>query len=340
MQAMRTTADKLDALLKRDLAPAWLVAGEEPLQNGEACDAIRAAARSRGFLEREQFFVDRATPWADVVQSAQAMSLFASQRIVEVRMPGGKPGHGAASLLQLIEASGPELLVLVICEKLDRDARSSAWVQAIEARGVHVTANPVVPAQFPQWLRQRAMRLGLSLDDEAAGLLAGFTEGNLLAADQEIRKLLMAGRTSADAATVLEAVSSSSRFDVSRLTELALAGDAAAALHVLARLRAEGSEPPLVLWAILREMRYQWSQSHPGPGMQAVWTTSPNAAGIAAQRLRQPSQRAAFPRLAERASRVDRVAKGRMRGEVWDEIALLVADLAGQRALPLPRASA
>jgi DNA polymerase-3 subunit delta len=334
---MRTTSDRLDALLARELAPCWLVAGEEPLQSGEACDAIRAAARRRGFLEREQFFVDRYTSWAEVVQVAQALSLFATQRLVEIRMPGGKPGHGAASLLQLIEASGPDLLVLVICEKLDRDARGSAWVHALESRGVHVSANPVPPGQFPQWLGARAARLGLTLDAEATALLAGFTEGNLLAADQEIRKLLMAGRSGADAATVLESVSSSSRFDVSRLTELALAGEAGAALRVLASLRSEGTEPPLVLWAILREMRNLWSQLHPGAGMHAVWTTSPAAAGIAVQRLRQPGQRGSFMRLAERASRVDRIGKGRMHGNPWDEIALLVTDLAGSRVLPLPR---
>jgi DNA polymerase III subunit delta len=335
--AMRITSDKLDAVLARDLAPVWLVAGEEPLQNGEACDAIRAAARRRGFLEREQFFVDRYTAWADVVQIAQAMSLFANQRLVEVRMPGGKPGHGAASLLQLIAAAGPELLVLVICEKLDRDARSSAWVQAIESRGVHVSANPVPPAQFAQWLTQRAQRLGLALDEDAAALLANFTEGNLLAADQEIRKLLMGGSTRADAAAVLDGVSTSSRFDVSRLTELALAGDTAAALRVLASLRAEGTEPPLLLWAILREMRNLWTQLHPGTGLPAVWSTSPAAAAVAAQRLRQPTQRGAFMRLAERAARVDRMAKGQMHGQVWDEISLLISELAGERVLALPR---
>ena len=136
---------------------------------------------------------------------------------------------------------------------------------------------------------------------------------------------------------MLESVSASSRFDVSRLTELALAGDSTAALRVLASLRAEGTEPPLVLWAILREMRNLWSQLHPGAGLPAVWTTSPAAAGIAAQRLRQPAQRGSFIRLAERASRVDRISKGRLRGNSWDEIALLVTDLAGQRVLPLPR---
>jgi DNA polymerase III subunit delta len=339
---MRTTSDKVDALLAKELAPAWLVAGEEPLQNGEACDAIRAAARRRGFLEREQFFVDRSMPWHDVLQSAQALSLFASQRIVEIRMPNGKPGPGpgAGILQQLIEASGPELLVLVICEKLDRDARASAWVQAIEKRGVHVSANPVSPEQFPRWLTARAQRLGLILDEGAAALLAQFTEGNLLAADQEIRKLLLTGLDRADTATVLDSVSTSSRFDVSRLTELALAGNLSGALRVLASLRAEGTEPPLVLWAILREMRYLWTQLQSGPGLPAVWTTSPAASATAAQRLRRNARGGTFERFAERAARADRVAKGQQYGAVWDEIALLLAEIAGARPLPLPRALA
>ncbi|MET0292363.1 MAG: DNA polymerase III subunit delta [Steroidobacteraceae bacterium] len=337
---MRTTPDKVDTLLAKELAPAWLVAGEEPLQSGEACDAIRAAARRRGFLEREQFFIDRYTPWADVLQSAQALSLFASQRLVEIRMPNGKPGTGAAILQQLVEASGPELLVLVICEKLDRDARGSSWVGAIEARGVHVSAQPVPPERFPQWLAQRAQRLGLALDADAAALLAQFTEGNLLAADQEIRKLLLTGLDCADATVVLDSVSTSSRFDVTRLTELALAGDLSGALRVMASLRAEGTEPPLVLWAILREMRYLWTQLQPGPGLPAVWTTSAAASATAAQRLRRSARGGTFERLAERAARADRIAKGQQHGAVWDEIALLLAELAGARALPMPLASA
>lgn len=334
---MRITADRLHPLLERELAPAWLVAGEEPLLAGEACDAIRAAARGLGFQEREVFFIDRHTQWSAIAQSAQALSLFASRRIVEIRMPGGKPGPGATPLAQLVEASGPELLVLVVVEKLDRDARGSAWVEAIEARGVHVVADPVAPAQFPRWLGQRATRLGLTLEAGALALLAELTEGNLLAADQEIRKLLLAGRTAADAAAVLESVSASNRFDVSRLTEVALAGNAADALRVLASLRAEGTEPTLVLWAILREMRNLWTQLHPGARLPAVWTTSPAAAGAAAGRLRQSNTRAQFMRLAERASRADRAIKGRLEGDGWDELALLAAEFAGVRVLALPR---
>lgn len=336
MATMRIGPDRLESVLQRDLAPVWLVSGEEPLLAGEAADAIRAAARGRGHAEREVHFVERGVSWPDIAASTQALSLFATRRIVEIRMPGGKPGHGAATLAQIAQTAGDDLLLLVIVEKLDRDAKASAWVQAIESRGVHVAVSPPDAAQFPAWLARRAKSLGLAMDGEAVAALASFTEGNLLAADQEIRKLLLAGHATVDAAMVVDAVTSSSRFDVSRLTEVALAGDAREALRVLASLRAEGTESVLVLWAILREMRNLWMQLLPGARLPAVWSTSPAAAARAAQRIR-PQGRGAFTRLAERASRVDRMIKGRLAGDAWDEMALLVTELAGVRALPLPR---
>lgn len=337
---MRIAAEQVGEQLARGLAPAWLVVGEDPLLAGEACDAIRAAARAAGVEEREVHFIERGVSWPGIAQSTQAMSLFASRKLVEIRMPGGKPGHGAAVLAGLARAAGDDVILLVVVEKLDRDARASEWVRAIEQRGVLVTADTPPPAAFPRWIARRAARLGLTLDEEGAALLANLTEGNLLAADQEIRKLLLAGRDQADAAAVMEAATSSSRHDVNRLTELALAGDAAGALRVLAGLRSEGTEPPLVLWAILREMRYSWMELHAGPRMPQFWTTSPAQSQEAARRLKRGNVRAAFARLAERASRADRMIKGRLAGNPWDELALLATELAGLRVLPLPRPAA
>lgn len=333
---MRTSTDRLPGILAKGLAPVWLVSGDEPLQSGEACDAIRAAARARGFIERETHFVDRYTAWADIGMSAQAMSLFSTGRVLELRMPRGNPGtSGEATLVRLAESAGQDLLLLVITGKLDGKARGSAWVRRFEELGVHVTADPVPPEQFAAWLTRRAQSLGLTLEPDAANLLATLTEGNLLAADQELRKLLLSGRESANADAVLESVSASSRFDVNRLTEVALAGEGREALRVLAGLRAEGTEPALVLWAILREMRTLWTQLHPGAPLRQFWTTSPQQAERAARRLR--GTRGAFARLAERASRADRMIKGRLQGNAWDELALLATELAGVRTLSLPR---
>jgi len=169
-------------------------------------------------------------------------------------------------------------------------------------------------------------------------LLAARTEGNLLAADQELRKLQMAGLTQAGASDILAGVSSSSRFDVFQLGEALLAGDAPRAITILTSLQAEGAEPTLVLWAILQEMRNLWLKLVPGAPIPGVWSSNVNQLPQAMARFRAlPSARALFRRLSERASRVDRMIKGRLPGNAWDELLQLALDFAGQRALPLPR---
>ncbi len=325
---MKTTPEKLESGLARGLAPAWLISGDEPLTAGEAADALRAAARAAGFTEREVFFIERANtgPWEEIFASAQSLSLFSARRLIEIRLPGGKPGAVGSKILQEVAGlAGPDLMILVIAGSLDWEAQKSAWVQALERRGVWVVADPVGPAQLPGWIRQRAARLGLKLDDAAVELLVQQTEGNLLATWQELQKLQLAGLTEAGADEVMAGSTSSSRYDVTQLGEAMLAGNAPRALRILATLRAEGVEPTLVLWSVLQELRMLWLQLVPGPQIQGVWSRNRNAQGAALPRFRQRG-RAGFARLAEQAARADRIIKGIEKGRAWDEIALLVAE--------------
>lgn len=325
---LKITTAKLASVLAGGLAPVWLVSGDEPLQMDEAADAVRAAARDAGYAEREVFFVERANsgPWADIFAAAQARSLFSSQRLVEVRLPGGKPGaEGARVLQELAVLAGPQLLLLVVTGALDRETQRSAWVQALERHGHWVEARPVQAAQLPAWIRQRSKALGLQFDDEAVQLLVAQTEGNLLATWQELQKLQLAGQTQVDAGQVLASTSRSGRYDVTQLGEAALAGDAKRALHILGALRAEGVEPTLVLWSLVQELRMLWLQLVPGPQVPGIWSRNRQAQAAALPRLRQRG-RVGFARLTEQAARADRVMKGSERGRPWDEIALLVTE--------------
>lgn len=311
---MKLTLENLPAQLAQGLLPAYLVAGDEPLRVGEATDLIRAAARAAGFNEREVFFIERASSiWQDVQQAAQSLSLFANRRLIEVRLPTGKPGvAGAAALLRLIAAAGDDLLLLVITGKLERESQNSEWVQALAARGAWLPIWPIDLAHLPQWLRQRARAVRLSLSEEAIAMLAERCEGNLLAAQQEIDKLalLWPGGSTVSAAEVAASSADSARFDVFQLAEAARTGDASRSLRILSGLQSEGAEPVLVLWALLRELR---------------------AAQAANARL-------PFARLTARAGRADRTAKGMALGDPWDELALLAVELCGVRTLPLLRA--
>jgi len=265
--------------------------------------------------------------------SAANLSLFGARRVVEIRLASAKPGAaGNAALVALLEARDPDTLFLILTPRLDRDAQNAALVRASEACGAWVQVWQVPPQRLAAWLRVRASRLGLEASDAALELLAARTEGNLLAAHQELTQLALLGptrRITPD--TVMAGVTDSARFDVFQLGDTVLAGDAARALRVLAGLRAEGTEPTLALWALTRALREVWTVSA-GGARTPSWQRQ--SAALAKALRRAP--RLSFAALAARAARADRMIKGRLAGEAWDELALLVADMCGQAALASP----
>ncbi len=328
---MKLSADNLPAHLSRQLLPAYLVSGDEPLLADEAADAIRSRARAGGFTERQVFFAERGFDWNDLRTEGQSMSLFAERRILEVKLPSAKPGEGAEVLEEFLQRPSPDHLLLVLSGKIDRTAQKSAWVQAFESRGGWVQVWPVDAARLPAWIGARMKQRGLQADPDTAALLADRVEGNLLAAQQEIEKLallLPPGRVAAD--TLLEqGVANSARYDVFQLADAALAGDGKRALRILQGLRGEGAELPLLLWSVCRAMRSVWREiqgSNPPQASLPQWLQRQNAhVAAAAQRL----GRKAIPSLVAAAALVDRTIKGRLRGDPWDAMTDLVAKLAG-----------
>jgi DNA polymerase-3 subunit delta len=230
-------------------------------------------------------------------------------------------------------------LYLILTPRLDREAQSAEWVRALEAHGAWVQVWPVDAARLPAWLRARARQLKLEAGDEALELLAARTEGNLLAAHQELMRLALFGGAGDSpgeltAAAVRQSVADSARFDVFQLGEAVLEGHAARALRVLAGLRAEGTEPTLALWAMMRALHDVWSAWCGGAAGPARGWQRRNAALEHAVR-RAP--RLDFGALTTRAARADRMIKGRLQGDAWDEMALLAADICGRPAIPAAR---
>ena len=327
---MKLRPDTLAAQLEQRLLPVYLISGDEPLQVGEAADAVRAAARARGFTERDVHFIERSSgsSWEDILQSAQSLSLFASRRIVEIRIPSGKLGGDGAMLQRLIEAANDELLVLIVSGRIEGGAKTPAWALAADERGAWLPVWPIEAAKLPAWLKARLKATGVEASEEAVSLLVARTEGNLLAARQEVDRLaLLHGGGRIGAADVAGSVGDSTRFTVFNLSDAVAAADAARALRVLAGLRSEGEEAVLVIWALLSELH--------GLEAEASGISDPAALrrrGWAPPRARRPALR--FAELTRRAARADRMAKGALRGEVWDELALLATELCGVRSLP------
>jgi len=328
---LKLTADTLTTHLAERLLPAYLVSGDEPLLAGEAADALRARARATGFSEREVHFIERVGDWDALRAAAASRSLFGARRVLEIRLASGRPGAtGNATLAALLAMRDPDTLLLILAPRLERDAQGAEWVRAVEAHGAWVQLWPVAPERLVAWLRSRCRRLGLELSDQALELLAARTEGNLLAAHQELAGLaLLARADGVTTDTVRASVADSARFDVFQLGEAVLAGEAARALRVLARLRAEGTEATLVLWALTRALRDAWSVRAGGGGGVPAWSRHGAALAQAAQR----ASRLSFTALVQCAGRADRMIKGRSSGDPWDELALLAAELAGVQPL-------
>lgn len=331
---MRINTDQVARTLEKGLAPAWLIVGDDALLTGEAADAVRARARAEGFTGRDFFVTDRSFDWSEVSSASRTLSLFAERRILEIRMPTPRPGkEGGAVLAALAADPGPDNLLLVVTTRPEKETWASAWFKSFEKHGVIVQAQPVEIGRLPQWIAARAARLGLRFEPGAAELLAERVEGNLLAAHQEIEKLaLLQSDGRADYDAVQSAVANSARYDVFQLGEAALAGDVARALRILDGLRAEGAEPPLVLWAVCRELRALADQRN-GVARRTF--------GAAAERHEALVKRAAA-RIAGQpiapwfaaAARIDRQFKGQdgtAGGDAWTTLTGLVAAMAGAR---------
>ena len=319
----------MSGALERGLKRVYLVSGDEPLTVGECADAIRAAARAAGYADRTVFFIERGFSWDELRHSTQALSLFADRRLFELRMPSGKPDKGAQVLLDIATEPPPDVLTLIVTDKLDRKASEAPWVRAVEKHGAWIPVWPVSAEALPAWLERRAAIRGLTLEASAARVIIERVEGNLLAAKQELEILaLLAQGGIIDEALVMRTVGDSARYDVFQLAEAAAAGDAARALRVLTGLRGEGAEPTLILWALVRELRGLWQArerdrlgSNGGGGWNQAAKPSPRA-------LRRAGKMP-LAALLQEAARVDRTIKGIAPGDSWSAIVSLTMGMAG-----------
>ncbi len=333
-------AEQLAAHLKQPLAAVYFIYGDETLLVNECADAIRSAARTQGYADRQVFTVESGFDWNSLLAASDSLSLFAERRILELRLPTGKPGkEGARVLREYTDRLPDDTLLLIVSAKLEAAARRSKWVQALDQAGISLPVWPVETAQLPAWIDRRLRTRGMQASRDALQLIAERVEGNLLAAAQEVEKLyLLHGDGHLDLDTVEELVTDSARYDVFGLVDAALAGEAVHAQRMLSGLRAEGVEPVLVLWALSREIRSLTTMA------RQLQTGSSLSQVLAAQRVwdkRKPQVGAALKRIRGRqwwqllqtCSRIDRIVKGRAAGSAWDELLQLTLHLSGVQIL-------
>jgi DNA polymerase-3 subunit delta len=340
---MRLRPEQLQSHLERDLRSLYVVSGDEPLLVQEACDAIRARCRAAGCSEREVMQVDRNFAWERLLAASAEMSLFADRKLIELRLPSGKPGtDGSKALLAYLDLQPTENVLLIVAGKIDKASTNSKWFKALDKAGVVIQVWPVNARELPRWLQQRVESSGMQIDREALQLLCERVEGNLLAAVQEVDKLrLLCADNRITLETVTEAVTDNARYELFGLVDEALVGNAASALKMLQGLRGEGTEAPVVLWALARELRllYQCrSEMDRGKPQQQVlrgqrvWDKRMPIVGAAVKR----HDCRALSYLLHRASLADRSIKGMESGNPWDHLSRLTLEISRGVGEPVP----
>ena len=337
---MQLRAEQLAAHLSGKLAPLYVLHGDEPLLVIEAGDAIRAAARAKGFSEREVLVAGAGFKWDELMLAAGNLSLFGENKLVDLRIPTGKPGRdGGDMLARYCERLPDGVMTLVTLPQLDWQVRKSAWFNALAQAGVAIELNAPNLPELPDWIALRLARQQQKAERAALDFIAAHVEGNLLAAHQEIQKLgLLYPAGELSLAQVEDAVLNVARYDVDKLRAALLEGDAGRCARLLEGLRGEDVAPPLLLWAFASEIRtlaaLRAAQDEGRPLAAALRAErvfdDRRAAALqrALPRLRAPQLRAAL--LA--AARIDRMIKGLVQGDIWDEFLQLALRLARKPA--------
>lgn len=338
---MKLRLEQLSAHISKPLLPIYVISGDEPFQKDQACQLIRQAAQQQGYTDRETWEAGKDFDWGQVLASASAMSLFAERRLLEVRLPSAKPGDAGSKFLRAYADKPVEdNILLLILGRLDAAQQRSKWFTALEKAGAVLQIWPVELNQLPGWIRQRMQVRGLQPTPDAVQLLADRIEGNLLAADQEMEKLLLLnGPGEVDADDVVAAVSDSARFDAFAMIDAALNGQAQRALRMAYGLRAEGVDVLAVLGALAyqtRQLCQLATEMAAGKKLEQVfsqfrvWPKKQPPMKAALQRYSAPEWQALHARLAE----IDCISKGFRPGRAWDELVQLLVSIAGTSLFP------
>jgi len=332
---MRLAQAQLETHLKQGLQALYVLVGNEPLAQRECLDAIRLAAKAQGFDERTSLIVERNFNWQQIQNYGQSISLFSNRRLLELSIPSGKPGvEGGKALQALANKAMPDTTVVIILPALERDAKNSAWFNALESQAQTITLNEVEAANLPKWIANRLANQGQTASVQTLEFLANQVEGNLLAANQEVQKLgLLYPQGTLSDADVREAVLNVSRFDAFQLGDAVLQGDAERTARILQGLQDEGENAVAVMnplmWVLRPLVRIKQAEMRGENVMSAmtnarIYGDRQALVKRALSRLSMRQLEAALQKLAD----IDRTAKGVMLGDAWLEISRLCFGLA------------
>ncbi len=327
---MDLNVQQLNDHLDKTLAPVYLVSGDEPLQIEESLTQIRAKARDQGYVERQVLYVERSFDWSQMTEQSSNMSLFGDKKILELRLPTGKPGTpGGKALQQYCERLPEDVLLIIQSGKVEKATLKSKWVQAISQAGVFMRIWPLTGTDLVRWVQVRLKLEELADDRQAAEYIASRVEGNMLAAAQEIEKMALLAIDNDNSDSSQPWVSSQTKYNVFDLVDTILSGQRGKVIRILGQLQRESFAPNLVLWGLaelLRAVIYTSTQKRGrSKGVQnAFYYNKRNQLGVHANKF----NREQLYTLLMKCGQVDQMIKDRATGDVWQSFTDVALKLA------------
>ncbi|KXW55579.1 DNA polymerase III subunit delta [Ferrovum sp. PN-J185] len=325
---MRIDSNELGNHLKKQLLAVNIIHGIEPLLAQEALDLIVQSAKSKGYNVRETYVADTGFDWPSFRANCQSQSLFASQKIIDLRIPTGKPGTtGAEILTELSVSPPPDTIVIISLPKIDYRTQQSKWFDTLQKNGLLIQCNLIERSHLAQWITQRFQQQGQNITPHSAEFIANQVEGNLLAAHQEIQKLrLIFPEGPVLDSDIENAIVDVSRFQVFDLMPALYKRDLIQFERILYGLKAEAEALPLILWALNEE-------THLLEKTLELKNKGLRFPDIARQLYLKPLHNKFYPSLIEHCSaqlgiklihelhHIDRMIKGVKNGDPWHAIA-------------------
>lgn len=325
---------QLSAQLSKQIAPIYRVSGDEPYQVQECADQIRAAVKKQGFSEVQKFQIEAGFDWNQIVAGAASMSLFGDKQLLDVNMMVAKPGkEGSAAISEYCESAGPDTVLLLQTGKLDAGTRKQKWAKLIDKVGVSLEVYPLRPNELGRWIEQKLSAAGYDCQRDVVALISEYVEGNMLAAAQEIEKLkLLCDPGPLTLEQAQQAITDSARYDPFDFVDTALQGDSARLVRMLEGLRQEGVNENQILWMMTDKLRklvaLKEAQATGGDeqrALQGLWNSQQSLVRSAASRLSLDQAREILIDIA----RLDWIAKGQAKGNVWQEILAVALKVGG-----------
>ncbi|MFZ1851737.1 MAG: DNA polymerase III subunit delta [Nitrosomonas sp.] len=328
---MRISLDRLAADLQKQMAPLYVLFGDETLLILETIDLILSRARQQGFTEREIYTVEQHFNWQNVLNANNSLSLFGTQKIIDIRIPSGKPGkEGAAAIDAYCRALSPDVLTLITLPKIDKVTQNTQWFKTLESSGSVIPINNIEREQLPQWIARRLAQQQQSCDPTTLQFMADQVEGNLLATHHEIQKLALvypAGNLTLE--QIRAVIFNVARYDIYQLTDAMIALDSVRYSRILNGLQEEGTAPSLILNVVAEQIRQLITVQkgiNAGQSTSAVlqsarvWGSRQKTVIYAARHINAKQ----LYRAILHAARIDRMIKGIVDGDIWNELLLFI----------------